>query len=72
MNLSTTVHAMTTITRLTVIPPNNDLAVGSFDLDISAVHKHRHIHRQLSYIQVPLCSLIPEARALWRNPWSFP
>ena len=31
--------------------PNNNLAVGSFELDNSAVHKHRHKHRQLSWIK---------------------
>ena len=72
MNLSRAVHAMTTVTHLTLISPDNNLAVGSFNLDISAVHKHRHNHSQLSCIKVPICSLIPEARALWRNPWSFP
>ena len=72
MNLSRVVHAMTSVTHLTLISPYHNLAMGSFNLDISAVHKYRHNHRQLSWNKVPLCSLISEARALWRNPWSFP
>ena len=49
MNLSMEVHALVTISHLTLISPDNDLAVGSFHLDNSAVHKHRHIHSQLSF-----------------------
>ncbi len=62
---------MTSVAHLTLISPDNRLSVGLFNLNISAVHKHRHSHRPLSCINVPIVSLIPEARALWRNPWSF-
>ena len=50
MKLSKVVHAMTSVSHLTLVSPDNLLAVGSFNLDISAVHKHRHTHSQLSCI----------------------
>ena len=48
MNLSIAVHTLVTVSHLTLISQDNNLAVGSFHLGNSAVHMHRHIHSQLS------------------------
>ena len=45
LDLSITVHALVTVSHLTLSSLVHCLAVGSFYLDIGAVHNHRHNHR---------------------------